>query len=72
MSLPAVLVHVRITTGGVDLPATEALRDAIVATVAAHADVHGVRLKRRVISLSALRQLFQRYEDRAKLHDMVD
>lgn len=60
-ALPLVFVHARITAVGVDLAATEALRDAIVATIKSHAETWAARVKRRTVSPKAGAELFERY-----------
>lgn len=70
--LPLVMVHVRLTGVNVPLEATEPLRDAILGIVQEYADVYGLRIKRRRISLEAGVEVYAKYEARAKLHTMIE
>lgn len=70
--LPIVMVHVRITGVTPDLADTEPLRDALVALVQQYADQWGLRVKRRRVSLRRGVEVYAQYEQRAKLHRMIE
>lgn len=62
--VPVILAHVRLTSV-VPIAELEALRDAIRATIAAHAETWGVRIKRRQLTPPQIRALFEKYADRS-------
>lgn len=65
--LPVVLMHVRLTSIGVDVDQLEALKDDLKVFLDKRAELWGLRVKRRIVSREMVTALFASYQALAAL-----
>lgn len=69
VKIPVVLMHVRMTSIGLNADDLAHIRDDLKVFLDNRADLWGLRVKRRILSREEVTELFASYQARAKMTD---